>query len=169
MSSRWIRHGLVYLLIAVAVFLVLFQFFQAPSSRAVPFSDVVQWAQEGKVQKIQVNEDQLTVTTKDGVFRSSKEPTASMFEVLTQAGVPVGDKGVRLEVKGSGGWSGFLGLAINFLPLLFLGFLLLFIMRQAQGGANQTLSFGRTRARMLVANKPNVTFGDVAGVEEAKR
>jgi cell division protease FtsH len=42
------------------------------------------------------------------------------------------------------------------------------MMRQAQGSNNQTMSFGRSRARLFVVNKPNVTFGDVAGVEEAK-
>ena len=42
-------------------------------------------------------------------------------------------------------------------------------MRQAQSGSNQTMNFGRSKARMLVGNKPNVTFADVAGVYEAKQ
>ena len=42
------------------------------------------------------------------------------------------------------------------------------MMRQAQGSNNQALSFGKSRARMFVGNKPTVTFNDVAGVEEAK-
>ncbi len=169
MNPRWVRQSLVYMLIALAVLGILF-LFRPVASQTVPLSEVVQSAQEGNVQKIEVRQDQLTVYAKDGaVYKSFKEPTAVMYDILTKAGVTVGTKGVQLEVKGSGGWDGFLGLAINFLPLVVLGFLLLFIMRQAQGGANQTLSFGRTRARMLVANKPTVTFEDVAGVEEAKR
>ena len=42
------------------------------------------------------------------------------------------------------------------------------MMRQAQGNTNQTFSFGRSRARMLVGNQPTISFSDVAGVEEAK-
>jgi cell division protease FtsH len=42
-------------------------------------------------------------------------------------------------------------------------------MRQAQGSNNQALSFGKSRARMFMGNKPTVTFADVAGVEEAKQ
>ena len=42
------------------------------------------------------------------------------------------------------------------------------MMRQAQGSNNQTMSFGRSRARMLPFNRPSVTFNDVAGVDEAK-
>ena len=43
------------------------------------------------------------------------------------------------------------------------------MMRQAQGSNNQALSFGKSRARMFMGNKPSVTFADVAGVEEAKQ
>ena len=43
------------------------------------------------------------------------------------------------------------------------------MMRQAQGSNNQTMSFGRSRARMMPFNRPSVTFNDVAGVDEAKQ
>ena len=58
---------------------------------------------------------------------------------------------------------------ISFLPLILFGGVLLFMMRQAQGNNNQTLSFGRSRARMFVGTKATVTFFDVAGVPEAKQ
>jgi len=43
-----------------------------------------------------------------------------------------------------------------------------FMLRQAQTGNNQALSFGKSRARMFTGDQPTVTFDDVAGVEEAK-
>ena len=46
--------------------------------------------------------------------------------------------------------------------------LFFFILRQAQSGGSQALSFGRSRAKMLSENRPKVTFADVAGVDEAK-
>ena len=57
---------------------------------------------------------------------------------------------------------------LQFLPLIFFGAILLFMMRQAQGSNNQTLGFGRSRARMFSGTGPTVTFSDVAGVEESK-
>src|SRR6202012_2248015 len=45
---------------------------------------------------------------------------------------------------------------------------LVFILRQAQSGGSQALSFGRSRAKLLSENRPKVTFADVAGIEEAK-
>jgi cell division protease FtsH len=59
-------------------------------------------------------------------------------------------------------------LLLFLLPLLFIGFLLFFLFRQAQSGGQQAMSFGRSRARLFSGNRSSVTFADVAGVEEAK-
>jgi cell division protease FtsH len=61
-----------------------------------------------------------------------------------------------------------LGFITQFVPFALLALLLLFILRQAQSGGSQALSFGRSRAKMMSENRPKVTFADVAGIEEAK-
>ncbi|GAI20199.1 unnamed protein product, partial [marine sediment metagenome] len=61
------------------------------------------------------------------------------------------------------------GLLLSFLPLIFIGGLLFFLFRRAQGANRQAMSFGRSRARLFPANTPTVTFDDVAGIEEAKQ
>ncbi|BCL80246.1 ATP-dependent zinc metalloprotease FtsH [Ktedonobacteria bacterium brp13] len=63
-------------------------------------------------------------------------------------------------------WLGALG---TFLPLVLVCAFLIFMFRQTQGNNNQAMSFGKSRARMFLGNKPSVTFADVAGVEEAKQ
>ena len=57
---------------------------------------------------------------------------------------------------------------ISLAPLVLMVALLFFILRQAQSGGSQALSFGRSRAKMQSENRPKVTFADVAGVDEAK-
>jgi cell division protease FtsH len=54
-----------------------------------------------------------------------------------------------------------------FVPIIFLGILLM-ILRNAQGGGSQALSFGKSRAKMSMDSKVKVTFNDVAGIDEAK-
>ena len=56
---------------------------------------------------------------------------------------------------------------INWLPLILIFGMFIFIMRQIQSGGGKAMSFGKSRAR-LVENKERVTFKDVAGVDEAK-
>ncbi len=64
--------------------------------------------------------------------------------------------------------SGMLNALVSFAPIAIVTLLLFFILRQAQSGGSQALSFGRSRAKMLSENRPKVTFADVAGVDEAK-
>jgi cell division protease FtsH len=63
-------------------------------------------------------------------------------------------------------WSNIL---LGFIPFILLAMLFVFIFGQAQGGTNQAMPFGKSRARIFRGNKPSVTFADVAGVDEAKQ
>ena len=168
MGSHWLRNTIIYAVVAIAIILVFYNFTAGSRGDEIDIASVVQMAQENRLSSIVVDGDNLTVASEGQEFTSRKEPGTSILEVLTQAGVEIGEGGVLVTVKGSSGLSNIFGLLFNFLPLIFFGAILLFMMRQAQGSNNQTLSFGRSRARMLVGNKPSVTFSDVAGVEESK-
>ena len=54
------------------------------------------------------------------------------------------------------------------LPVLLLGGLALYMVRSSRNQAGGILGFGRTRARVQEGQKSTVTFGDVAGADEAK-
>ena len=61
-------------------------------------------------------------------------------------------------------------LLISSFPILLLIGVWVYFMRQMQGGAGGrgAMSFGKSKARLLGEDQVNVTFADVAGVEEAK-
>ena len=171
MSGRWMRNSFIYLLIVVAVMAIFFTLFSEPlgGSREVPVSQVISMAARGQLALIEVNGERLEVTTTSGeTLTSRKEEDSSVVEMLARANIDPLASSVQVVVKGSSGLSSLFGVLINFLPLIFFGAVLLFMMRQARGSTNQTFSFGRSRARMFVGNSPAVSFSDVAGVEEAK-
>ena len=169
MRGPWLRNTIIYGVVALAILSVFYSFTSRSGVEEKDIASIVQMAQDNKLSLIEVDGDNLTVTTKDGVkFTSRKEPSTSILEVLTEANAITGQAGVEIKIKGSSGLSSLFGILINFLPLIFFGGILLFMMRQAQGGNNQAMGFGRSRARLLIGNKPNVTFSDVAGVEESK-
>jgi len=66
----------------------------------------------------------------------------------------------------------FIQVFLNLLPwLLIFVFIWFFVFRQLRnttGGAGMLGSFGRSRHRLLTKERPDITFDDVAGVEEAK-
>jgi cell division protease FtsH len=171
MSSRWLRNSFIYLLILVAVIAIVVAFFRPPSGvKSVPISQVVTMVNEGDVTKIDVSGESLTVTKTDGSkVKSRKESNTSLYEVLKDAGADTDQiDSIEINVKQPARFGNWIGLAINFLPLILFGAILIFFMRQAQGSNNQAMNFGKSRARMFTGNRPTVTFIDVAGVEEAK-
>ena len=169
MSYRWMRNSFIYLLLIVALVAVVFTFFSSSigDSNELSINEVITMASRGQVESIEVKGDSLSVTTLSGeTFESRKESGSSVVEMLRKA--QVDPSRVNVAVRGSGGLSSIFGLLFNFLPLIFFGAVLLFMMRQAQGNSSQTFSFGRSKARMFMGNSPQVSFSDVAGVEEAK-
>ena len=171
MSSRWMRNSFIYLLIIVAVVAIFFTLFSQPmgGSREISINEVVALAARGDVAIIEIRGNELDIVTVSGEpLTSRKEDGSSIIEILERAGVDPVTTDVEIIVKGSSGLSSLLGILFNFLPLIFFGAVLFFMMRQAQGSSSQTFSFGRSRARVTTGNNPSVSFDDVAGVDEAK-
>jgi cell division protease FtsH len=173
MRSRGMRNSFVYLLILVAVVLVVVMLFR-PSSEGVlrDISFVIDEAQAGNVERIEVEGDNLTVFLKDSAspIASRKESSSSIEEILRENGIPIGgDGGVAIQVSGPSQFGNVFGLLLNFLPLIIFGGILVFMMRQAGGANNQAMSFGKSKARMFTGQTPTVSFVDVAGQDEAKQ
>ena len=164
------RNSFIYLLIIVAVIAIFFTLFPSGfgGTEERDFSEIVTWARDGQVQKIEVQGEKLTVYRGGEKFKSRIGKQIDILEVLRSEQVDTGPGGVNVKFKGGGGLGSLFGILVTFLPLVVFGALIFFMMRQAQGSNNQTLSFGRSRARLFMANRPTVTFADVAGVEEAK-
>ena len=172
MDPKWLRNSFVYLLVLVAVVAVFFTLFPpAQPGGNVDISRVLAMARNGEVERIEVQGDTLIVYNKitGDKVRARKEPSANVFELLERGGVDLATNPLTIEVREPSQFGNIFGLLINFLPLIFFGAVLLFMMRQAQGTNNQALGFGKSRARMFSGNHPTVTFADIAGVEEAKQ
>ena len=60
-------------------------------------------------------------------------------------------------------------LATIAVPLMIIGLIYFLVLRPAQMGGNQAMSFGKSKARRLGETGPKITFDDVAGIEEAKQ
>ena len=83
-----------------------------------------------------------------------------MFKILQ-------DNHVIITVKDRQG-NGWLHILLHFSPIIVIGALWFFMLRQMQSGGNKAMSFGKSRARLLSMQQKKITFKDVAGVDEAK-
>ncbi|MCX7911522.1 MAG: ATP-dependent zinc metalloprotease FtsH [Dehalococcoidales bacterium] len=166
MKSNWKRNILVYIIIMLAVVL-LFSFFIPGTSepKEVPLSQVIKMSQNNEITKIVVDDSAILVTTVDG--RQLRTAIGKLTIVdLQELGLKLPEGGFEIKRSGGINWG---NLLLNLLPIVVFGLLLFFLFRQARGANNQAMNFGRSRARLLAPNRVNVTFADVAGVEEAKQ
>ncbi len=145
----------------------------AQKPKDVALSELVNQINDGKVKNITVSNNELNIELQDGVKeKATKESESSLTESLSNYGVEKDKfKSVEVIVKGDSSFSFWAGAILPFLlPFLLIGAFIWFMMRQAQRGNSQALSFGMSRARMLDPKdkKKRVTFADVAGAVEAK-
>ncbi|MBI5305719.1 MAG: ATP-dependent zinc metalloprotease FtsH [Chloroflexi bacterium] len=172
-QNKWRRVGFILLLASVVAVAGYFYFFQSPPpTTIVPISKLGRDVQLGTVKSIAVNGTVVNIVYQDGsVATSSKSIGDSGIEkTLTNLNVSP-DRVIAVDITYDkpSQWSDALPILIGFLPLIFIGVMIFFFMRRAQNGNNQTLAFGKSRARMFPSDKPTITFADVAGVDEAKQ
>ena len=173
MGSGWTKNGFVYLLILVAAAALFFSLFpQQEKTDTVDISQVAQWIREEKASSVEIQGERITITLDDGKTVTANKNSSTPFEeLMTGLGVQpeqLTEPALKVTVNPPaemGNWLAFLG---GVLPLLFIGGLFFFLMRQAQGSNSQAMSFGKSKARMFTGDKPTVTFQDIAGCDEAK-
>ena len=174
-NNRWVRNSLIYLLIIIGVIVIFYTLIPSfGSSEQMSLKQVLDQSRGGQIKQIIVDGEKLTVIPETGAggemvkYSSRIGKNTDLIQLLSDHGALNGPSAPDVEYKGSSGFGSVFGILLNFLPLIFFGGLILLMMRQAQGSNNQTMSFGRSRARMMPFNRPSVTFNDVAGVDEAK-
>jgi len=173
-SNPWIKNGLIWLIVVIAAGALFINFYQQPRQpNSISISKLAASVQAGAVKKISSNGTTLTITYKDNVpneIAAKATRDVTVEETLKNLGVsPDKISAVEIVYEQPPAWSDLIGFITGFLPLVLLAVFFIFIMRQAQSGNNQAMSFGKSRARMFSGDKPTVTFADVAGVEEAKQ
>ncbi len=131
--------------------------------KEINFSQFLGDVDQSKVHDVLIDGMQLHGKYTDGTPFHTVVP-ANDSEMIKQ----LGDKKVVVTIRdaNSGSWP--LQLLGTWAPLILLGALWFFMIRQMQTGGNKALSFGKSRARLLSMQQKKVTLKDVAGVEEAK-
>ena len=157
-----------FIVLIILAGLIIFAAYNKPSTlKSVAFSDVINRANKGEIQKIEITGNSMTITKKgesEPTEQSRKEAGSSIYEQgLENRDVEVVNKA---ESNASSTW---VNIGISVLPVLLITFALFFMLRSAQGQGNQAMSFGKSRARLYGNEKDKVMFKDIAGSDEAKQ
>jgi len=162
--NRYLRNLVVWaIILAVVVYFFLPLYRSKTPREEISYSQFVTYAQADRIAEVTIGDDAVTGRLRDGQnFRTFVPPNDTSYLSVLQS------KGVTIKVEPKNRNALWPNLLSTMLPFFLLIGLWLLMLRQAQSGSNQAMSFGKSRARLHTENRPKVTFDDVAGVEEAK-
>ena len=165
-NKKWRNAGLYVLLTIVVIALGTAFLDKQPQTRQTwAYSTLIDQVENNQVETVKISADRTkaVVTDQEGnpiLVNLPNDP--QLIDILMENQVdisvlPQGDEGV---------W--FRALSSLFFPVLLLVGLF-FLLRRAQSGpGSQAMNFGKSKARVQMEPKTQVTFGDVAGIEQAK-
>ncbi len=161
------KNIILWIVIAI-VLLTVFQSFGTGGRQpaAVEYSTFLDWVHASQVERVVFEGDTIRgerVTGEGFVTYSPETDNTALIGELKKSHV-------QISATAPKGQNILVSLFINSFPVLLLIGVWVYFMRQMQGGGGGrgAMSFGKSRARLLGEDQVNVTFNDVAGVEEAK-
>jgi cell division protease FtsH len=172
--------GLLLVVTAVSIYLLA----GGPGEEdQISFGQVLEDARQGRISLIEVSGGTLKVTyfaaaagAEPAVRTSHLAESVDLISVLGDEGIAIagdahaaGEPAVAVKFEKTGGGLGpIIGLGLTFLPFLLILALGWFLFRRAGGAGPEGIKFTRSGANVIQADQINVTFSDVAGVDEAK-
>jgi cell division protease FtsH len=161
------KNIILWIVIAI-VLLTVFQSFGTGGRQAAPvdYSTFLDWVQTGQVERVVFEGDTIRGERATGETFVTYSPETDNTALIGE----LKKSNVRISATAPKGQNILISLFINSFPVLLLIGVWVYFMRQMQGagGGRGAMSFGKSRARLLGEDQVNVTFNDVAGVEEAK-
>ncbi len=136
-------------------------------TKTVPLSQIISDVKAGKVTSITVDPNKITAAEKNQTLQSFKESSSNVYQLFKDAGV--GLNNTKVVVNDETTINNWINLLSGVLPILLMVGFFYFIFRQARGAQESVFSFGQSKAKLFSKDTPRVSFGDVAGVDEAKQ
>lgn len=153
-------------LIIILLLVVLFNLFSGtqkePQATEITYSDFLHQVDAGQVTEVSIQSDKVTGKYGDGSSFVALSPwDPALVGRLEEAGVSF--TGAKDDGEGS-----LMGILLSWLPMFVILAIWIFVLRQMQSGSGKAMGFGKSKAKLLTEGQGNVTFEDVAGIDEAK-
>lgn len=174
-AKRLVRGPLLWIALAVVLLWIGVSTLTQPSVKSIDTSDGLELLAEGKAEQAKITDgvQRVELTLKEDFVKGEDNlGKLVQFQYVAPQGETVVDavqsadldKGFTSENPQTSWWSSLLSLVLPFIIILAIFW---FLMSNMQGGGSRVMSFGKSRAKLVSKESPQVTFADVAGVDEA--
>ena len=157
------RNVFVWALVGLFMLMVFNMLYQQPvRSNDYTYSEFLEKVDQRQITDVLIQGKKLSGKLVDGTAFTSYAPDdPKLVETLLKQGVTV-----KAGAPDDSPW--YIIFLTSWAPMILLILFWVFFMRQMQGGGGKTMSFGRSRARLISQESTRITFDNVAGVDEAK-
>jgi cell division protease FtsH len=174
-ASRWARNSrtLSFWVLFVLVSILLVQLFspQQPDARELSYTEVRQQLQRGNIESVTITDGK----TVEGEFRNPITTDRGETRSFTMT-LPIRDpegfvaelEGADVRITGDESGGNWWMMLVGILPWILILGIWIFMLRQMQAGGSKAFQFGKSKAKILSGDTPQVTFADVSGADEAK-
>jgi cell division protease FtsH len=153
---------IIFLLVLALVTLFQNQGTRTASSE-IAYSRFLDEVDTGRVERVVISGNEISGTiTGTGTFTTYAPQDPKIVERLHEKKVQIVARSPNADTP----W--YISLLANWLPLLVIIGLWIFMSRQMQNGARGAMGFGKSKAKLLTEAHGRITFDDVAGIDEAK-
>jgi cell division protease FtsH len=163
LGKVWKNAGLYILIVLVALSFISSFYTRQPGDEDKSYTQFLSQVEQGEIKKVTIKGNTIIGDAGGQKFKVVAPDDPNLVTTLRGHGVDI-----RVQDQEQSAWWVSV-LSSVLLPVIFIVAIWVFLIRQAQSGSNQAMSFGKSRAKLMVENKPKVTFDDVAGVDEAKQ
>ena len=173
-SGIWI----VVILLVICLVAMLFPA-STTSTQDISYSQLMKKVKASQIESVSIDKDVLTAKPKGdvtvaNVVSPNKQQTSVVYRVMVPTNDPamyktLEENNVDVSVKKPSDSSRAIAVLSTLLPLLLIiGFVVL-MAKTIQSGGSQAMSFGKSKAKLMLDSKVKVTFKDVAGIDEEKQ
>ena len=160
--AMWLIIGIIFIVVVTNII--------DSSNNDMSYSELITKIENGEIKEIEIqaNGKEAYVTTKaNSAQKKVNIPNQESFMNYIQDNLAAGE--IVLNEKSESIFITILSLLSPFGIVIVLFVFWFLLMSQGQNGGNKTMSFGKSKARLMTpADKNKITFEDVAGVDEEK-
>ncbi len=159
--GMWLIFGIIFVILLTAIL--------EGGSNSMKYSELIKNLEDKKVEKIEINAEGKRATVKLAGDNNIKEVNIPNIETFMEyANEYLKTAEIELSEKSESVFITILDILSPFI-ILIVFLIFWFITMNPQQSGNKTMSFGRSKARVIGGNeKGRITFEDVAGVDEEK-
>ena len=177
-KSQSVGIWIVVVLLALALVSMLFTG-STTTTKDISYTDFIQKVKSNEIKSVEIEKDSLIAKPfKNEITSNVKNPMQPPALLQYRVMIPLNDMNlyptleqnkVDVNIKRPSDSSSFMGFLGTALPLLLIVGIVIVMIKTLQAGGSQAMSFGKSKAKLMLDSKVKITFDDVAGIDEERQ